>query len=66
MKYHLELRNDWPEISPREWERLETDEAFKEGFLLVMNNISNKIDEMRENWNKEDRNFGSNYFLNLS
>jgi len=66
LKYHLELRNDWPEISPREWERLETDETFKEGFLLAMNNISNKIDEMRENWNKEDRNFGSNYFLNLS
>lgn len=33
LKYNLDLRNDWPEIGPREWERLETDEAFKEGFL---------------------------------
>jgi hypothetical protein len=28
LKYNQELRNDWPEIGPREWERLETDEAF--------------------------------------
>jgi hypothetical protein len=38
LKYNLDLRNDWPEIGPRKWERLETDEAFKEGFLLAMNN----------------------------
>lgn len=50
LKYNLQLRNDWPEIGPREWERLETDEAFKEGFLLAMNNISLKINEIRKNW----------------
>lgn len=49
-KYNLELRNDWPEISSREWERLETDEAFKEGFLLAMNNISLKINRIRNEW----------------
>lgn len=36
LKYNLGLRNDWPEIGPREWERLETDKAFKEGFLLAI------------------------------
>lgn len=36
LKYNLDLRNHWPEIGPREWERLEEDEAFKEGFLLAM------------------------------
>ena len=33
-----------------EWERLETDEAFKEGFLLAMNNISLKINSISKNW----------------
>jgi hypothetical protein len=33
LKYNLDLRNDWPEISPREWERLETDQPFRDGFL---------------------------------
>ena len=50
LKYNHELRNDWPEIAPREWERLETDEAFKEGFLLAMNNVSLKFNEIRKNW----------------
>ena len=50
LKYNQELRNNWPEIGPREWERLETDEAFKEGFLLAMNNISLKINEIRKDW----------------
>jgi hypothetical protein len=50
LKYNLELRNDWPEISPSEWERLEADEAFKEGFLIAMNNISLKINSTSKNW----------------
>ena len=50
LKYNQELRNDWPEIGPREWERLEEDVVFKEGFLLAMNNISLKINEIRKNW----------------
>lgn len=50
LKYNLALRNDWPEIGPKEWERLEDDEAFKEGFLLAMNNVSLKIMEIRNNW----------------
>jgi hypothetical protein len=49
LKYNQELRNDWPEKVPREWERLEEDEAFKEGFLLAMNNISLKISTIRKN-----------------
>jgi hypothetical protein len=36
---------------PLEWERLETDEAFKEGFLLAMDNVSLKINEIRRSWN---------------
>ena len=49
LKHNLELRNDWPQMSPREWKRLETDEAFKEGFLLAMNNVSLKINTIRKN-----------------
>jgi hypothetical protein len=36
-------------MGPREWERLETDEGFKEGFLLALNNISLKINDIRRN-----------------
>jgi hypothetical protein len=54
LKYNLDLRNDWPEIGPREWERLETDEAFKEGFLLAMDNVSLKINTIRKNWNNKN------------
>jgi hypothetical protein len=50
MKYNLEFRNDWPEVNLREWERLEKDVAFKEGFLLAMNNVSIKINTKRKNW----------------
>jgi hypothetical protein len=57
LKYDLELRYDCPERGPREWERLEDHEAFKEGFLLAVNNVSLKINTIRKNWNhKNERN----------
>ena len=30
VKYNQTLRNDWPEITADQWERLETDEAYKQ------------------------------------
>jgi len=51
LKHDQELRNDWPEISQEEWERIETDEAFRDGFILAINNVSIKINEIRKSWN---------------
>jgi hypothetical protein len=48
LKYNQELRNDWPEITVKEWERIETDEAFRDGFLLALNNPLIKINEIRK------------------
>jgi len=44
------LRDDWPEIATDQWERLETDQDYKQGFLLVLSNISYIIDGIRKNW----------------
>lgn len=38
LKYNHDLVDDWPEITQKEWERIETDEAFREGFLLAIIN----------------------------
>ena len=55
LKYNQDLREYWSEITIKKWERLETDKAFREGFLLAMSNISQKTNAIRENWDKDNK-----------
>jgi hypothetical protein len=50
LKHNQELRNNWQEITDKEWERIEIDEDFRDGFLLAMNNVLLKINTIAENW----------------
>ena len=49
LKYNQDLREYGSGIAVKQWVILETDEAFKQGFLLAMSNRSQEINAIREN-----------------
>lgn len=47
-KFNEELRSNWPDICSKDWDRLETDKDFKEGFLLALDVVLTKINAAKK------------------
>ena len=45
-RFSQELKNNWPGITEQQWQRLENDEAFRDGLYLALVNCIAKLDRL--------------------